>query len=349
MVYALPGLKEEGAIRLPAFEVPLDYSWVSNTRLVDFARRGTRIARKAGIDRRTAGHRHRWQEAGIPARLPHVQASSRGNSRYPATIRHTATSRTYRRAPTTATSRDLAPVGMGPHSLLYDIDSRNAVRKLMADLPNPDLGFLIQHDGKPRLPTARRSNYAAAVPPSDEDRRLGQAADGHGRRYTLLGFSRRRHPVRRAVLEVGRAGIAGAGKTSQDGERVTLFSRTPSPSPPACCTAPGRTALRRPRQHRQSRSAVYFDDKNEDARLHKLLSHNSRAAGSWLPQFQRGRQAAAVRGPATAIRAPSTCSTRPRARPTCCSRRWKRSIPSRWRRAARSASRRATAWCCTAS
>jgi dipeptidyl aminopeptidase/acylaminoacyl peptidase len=34
MIDALPGLKMDGAIRLPVFEVPLDYRWVSNNRLV---------------------------------------------------------------------------------------------------------------------------------------------------------------------------------------------------------------------------------------------------------------------------------------------------------------------------
>jgi hypothetical protein len=35
-------------------------------------------------------------------------------------------------------------------TLLCDIDARTAVRKLLANLPAPDLGALIQHDGTPR-------------------------------------------------------------------------------------------------------------------------------------------------------------------------------------------------------
>ena len=34
MTFTVPGMKQAGTIRMPRFEVPLDYRWVSNTRLV---------------------------------------------------------------------------------------------------------------------------------------------------------------------------------------------------------------------------------------------------------------------------------------------------------------------------
>ena len=34
VVYSLPEMKEQGAVRMPVFEVPGSYTWVSNTRLL---------------------------------------------------------------------------------------------------------------------------------------------------------------------------------------------------------------------------------------------------------------------------------------------------------------------------
>lgn len=132
MMLTLPGLKQAGAVRLPVFEVPLDYRWVSNTRLIIakgielgsrekpvgtgevlatevdgskqeylFGRKMFKLSSKG----QRYGDDHAWGEiAGVPRELG-------GNFLL------------------TAHGWD------GSHSLLYNIDSRSANRKLLADVP----------------------------------------------------------------------------------------------------------------------------------------------------------------------------------------------------------------------
>jgi hypothetical protein len=80
-----------------------------------------------------------------------------------------------------------APSWEGRHSMLYDIDSRNAVRKLVADLPVPDLGFVIQNDGKPRFAYGADENAEALLMRYDDagkrwekDRRIWAALRAAG-------------------------------------------------------------------------------------------------------------------------------------------------------------------------
>jgi dipeptidyl aminopeptidase/acylaminoacyl peptidase len=275
MVYALPGLKEEGAIRLPAFEVPLDYSWVSNSRLV--ISRGVELGSRekpvstgellaTDFDGKKQEYLHGYRMFKQSAR----------NSRYPDDEAYgyiEDVPRAYDNH-VFVTSR-LWDVD---RTLLYDIDSRNAVRKLRAELPVGGMGFLLQHDGKPRFAYGTdEDNYAVLYRRSDATGAWDKLPDT-GRRYTLLGFSD--DDTRFAAL-YSKSGEPESlvRENLQGGERVTLFSDPESE--PAGLLYGARGGL--PFGARASIGiphAVYFDDQNEDARLHKLLSQQF--PGSWV-------------------------------------------------------------------
>ena len=50
-----------------------------------------------------------------------------------------------------ATSSSAPTIWDGNHSMLYDINTSNAARKLLADIPMKDMGFVFQNDAKPRF------------------------------------------------------------------------------------------------------------------------------------------------------------------------------------------------------
>ena len=147
-IYALPDMKIVGAVRLPAYEVPLNYTWVSNTRLVvtKGTERGDLIAPmntgevlamnfdgskqeylygydnyKYSSQGARLGDDYGWGRiAGMPLpRNGHVYLNSE----------------LYR------TDR----------SQLYDVNSVNSVRRLMADIGQRHLTFVQQSDQTPRF------------------------------------------------------------------------------------------------------------------------------------------------------------------------------------------------------
>lgn len=147
-VYSLPDLKIVGAIRLPAFELPLGYVWVSRTRLAiakgkELGSREKPIATGEVLAINFDGSKQEYLYG------YHMFKGSTRGDRY---------GDDYGYGSITAVARELnghfylaSHLWEGNHSMLYDIDSQSAIRKLLADLPLPYLSFLLQHDGKPRF------------------------------------------------------------------------------------------------------------------------------------------------------------------------------------------------------
>jgi dipeptidyl aminopeptidase/acylaminoacyl peptidase len=148
MVYSLPEMKEQSAVRMPVFEVPHEYVWVTNTRLLvtkakEFGSREAPMATGEifamdfdgknqeylyGYDMFNASkHRDKFGEnrgTGSVTSIPSVR-----DGRFNMTVNLWDTDR----------------------SMLYSVDAKTANRKLLAQIAMPGAKFLIQHDGVPRF------------------------------------------------------------------------------------------------------------------------------------------------------------------------------------------------------
>lgn len=147
-VYSLPDLKIVGVTRLPAFELPLGYVWVSTTRLaiakgMELGSREKPVATGEVLAMNFDGSK---QEYLYGYRM--FKGSTRGD-RYGDDYGHGSITDVAREKNGHVYLTSHA--WEGNHSMLYDIDSQSAIRKLLADLPLPDLGFLLQHNGTPRF------------------------------------------------------------------------------------------------------------------------------------------------------------------------------------------------------
>jgi dienelactone hydrolase len=275
MVYSLPGLKAEGAIRLPAFEVPLDCRWVSNNRLV--------IARGMELGSRekpvSTGELLATDYDGKKQEYLHgyrmFEQSSRGN-RYPADEAY-------------GYIEDVAS-GYNDHvfvtsrlwdadrTLLYDVDARSAVRKLLAALPVRGLGFLVQHDGKPRFAHGTDEDNYALLFRRDDASGAWNKVDAKAHRYVPIGFSA--DDTRFAAL-YSKSGEPDAlvQESLASGERTTLYA-DPVAEPAGLLYGAGGGLPFGARAGLGAARAVYFDESGEDARLHKLLSQQF--PGAWV-------------------------------------------------------------------
>ncbi|ALK98065.1 hypothetical protein AB595_17465 [Massilia sp. WF1] len=275
MVYSLPELKVEGAIRLPAFEVPLDCRWVSNSRLVISRGKelGSREKPVATGELLATDYDGKKQEYLHGYRM--FKQSSRGD-RY-------ADDYAYGYIEDVARAYDnhifvTSRLWEADRTLLFDIDARSAIRKLLAALPEPGLGFLLQHDGTPRFAYGSdEENYAALFRRNDASGAWNKV-DIKERRYTPVAFSA--DDTRFAAL-VSKSGEPESliKENLQTGERTTLFS-DPVAEPTGLLYGAGHGLPFGARSGIGVPHAVYFDEDSEDARLHKLLSQQF--PGSWV-------------------------------------------------------------------
>lgn len=148
MFYSLPDLKQVGALRMPRFEVPIDYKWVGNNRLV--------IAKG-----KEPGSREKPQVTG------EILATNVDGSKqdYLFGMRMFSSSRRgdrYADDEAWGGIEDL-PRPLNQHffltahdwdnrrSMLYDVDSHSVIRRLIADIPSPLMSFVMQNNGTPRF------------------------------------------------------------------------------------------------------------------------------------------------------------------------------------------------------
>lgn len=275
MVYALPDLKVDGAIRLPAFEVPLEVRWVSNNRLV--ISRGMELgSREKPV---STGELLATDYDGKKQEYLHgyrmFQQSSRGN-RYPS-------DEAYGYIEDVASSYNdhlfvTSRLWEADRTLLFDIDARSAVRKLLATLPVRGLGFLIQHDGKPRFAYGTDEDNYALLFRRDDASGAWSRVEAKARRYAPIAFSA--DDTRFAAL-YSKAGEPDAlvRENLATGERSTLYA-DPAAEPAGLLYGADGGLPFGARAGNGAARAVYFDENNEDARLHKLLSQQF--PGSWV-------------------------------------------------------------------
>jgi dienelactone hydrolase len=267
MTFTVPGMQMVGAIRLPKFEVPLDYHWITNTRLA--IEKGTErgsieapVSNGEVLAMDMDGGKQQYLYG-----YEMFKFSSRGD-RY-------GNDYGYGEIEDIPRSRNghiylASHPWKGAHSLLYDIDSEKASRRLLADLPNPDLNFLIQTDGKMGYAFGHDEHYEALLFRHDEASGNWTKLSGLGRRYWPLKFSL---DDKQMLVEWSPHG--GPDKLAREdvetGKRVVLFE-DPTGSYGGTLYGPDRNmpfgafnAVGKPQVR-------YFDDNDEGAKLHKLLS-----------------------------------------------------------------------------
>jgi dipeptidyl aminopeptidase/acylaminoacyl peptidase len=267
MTYQLPEMKQTGAIRMPLFEVPLDYRWVSPTRLAISKGRefGSREAPKATGEVLAAE-----LDGSKPQYLfgyKMFYSSSRGD-RY-------GDDYAYGYIESVSRNRDghlflTSHAWEGNHSLLYDIDSAKATRKLLADLPMPDLEFVMQQNGKPRFASGVDEQSHAVLFRLDDLTGNWNRLPGTGvRRYEPLQFS---SDDREFVANYSEKG--GPDQLVREnlatGKRTVLFedpvgSYTEEMYGTSALPFAAHSAVGLPRVR-------YFDENGADATLHKQLS-----------------------------------------------------------------------------
>lgn len=268
MVFSLPDMQRVGAIRMPVFEVPVDYAWVSNNRLaIEKGREfGSREAPQATGEVLAVDADGTHQEYLYGYDMWH---SSRRGERY---------GDDYAYGYIEGIPRDLnghllltSHAWKGNHSLLYDIDSTSAIRALLADLPAPDLGFVMQENGTPRFAHGTgEDSYAILFRHNDSTSDWEKISGKFGRRYVPFNFSADDTEfIARFSKDGGPDTLIKENLAT--GQRTTLFE-----DPVASYTGllygsrrglpfGARSTIGKPQ-------ARYFDADSDGARLHKMLA-----------------------------------------------------------------------------
>lgn len=147
-VYSLPDLQVVSTIALPGYEIPADFAWLTNQRLIV----------EKGIE---LGLRERPQATGEVVALDldgSHQAYLYGYKNFKQSTKgeRYGDDHGWGNVEHIPRSRD-GHLFLGTHdwegqrSMLYDINSGNAARKLLADIKIKDMGFLFQNDATPRF------------------------------------------------------------------------------------------------------------------------------------------------------------------------------------------------------
>lgn len=268
-IYAIDGLKLLSTIRLPQFELPLNFFWVSNTRLVvakgkDLGSLEAPVTTGEllgtdfnGENQEYLYGRNRWalQRRGATGE------KDRGYG-FVHSIPDQPNGQFYMRERTWGENR----------SFLYDVNAANGVRKLVADVSQPNLDYLLQHDGKPRFAFGFNDENRQIVFRRDAERDNWQPlpAEKIGLGYTPIAFTPDDQNFYLLFSEKG--GPEVLMRQSMSGDERTLIASDsigdintiqygPRPSQPFAVTSElGIPAVR------------YVDENSPDAQLHKVLS-----------------------------------------------------------------------------
>jgi len=267
MTYSLPDLKMAGAIRLPAFEVPLAYQWVSNERLVisrgkELGSREKPISTGELLAANLDGTKQEYLFG-----YDMFKYSSRGD-RYGDDYAHGFIEDVSRER-----NNHLYVSGhmwQVDKTMLYDIDARTAVRNLIADLPVDGLSFIMQRNGKPRFATGAGEDSYAVLYRRDDAANAWNKLDVPGRIYQPLSFS---GDDSQFVALYSKDGEPESliKEDLKTGQRTTLFNDRIA-APVGLLYGAKRDMPFAARPGIGAAHAVYFDENNEDAKLHKLLS-----------------------------------------------------------------------------
>jgi dipeptidyl aminopeptidase/acylaminoacyl peptidase len=182
LVYRIADMKAMSMLRFPLYEMASDIVWVSDRRLV--------IAK---------GRKYGSLET--PQPTGDIIATDMDGSRqkyiygYEQTTRSGGLARGFgyiAGVPQVRNGhfymRQYAPDST--HSALYDVDADNATHRLIADVDAPDMGFVIDNEGKPRFATGVDSNDQPILLRADDKGRWSPMSDALRVRWQPFSFSR---------------------------------------------------------------------------------------------------------------------------------------------------------------
>ncbi|MEJ7805173.1 MAG: alpha/beta fold hydrolase [Telluria sp.] len=268
-VYTVPELKHVSTIALPAFEIPVNFLWLTNRRLaVNKGREtGVRVAPSATGEVVAVNLDGTQQQYlfGYKAFRQSARGDRYGDDYGYAEVAHIPAQRD-------------GHVLLSSHywdskrSMLYDIDSFTSARKLLADIPAQDLDFKVQHDGKPRFAAGVGEDTKPVLYRLDDASGQWRAIPfaEPGARYHPLWFTPDdkavyvSHSLNGAPYSILREDMSTGARTPVASDplgNIANFEYTARPSVPFAYT----TSVGIPR-------ARYLDDKLPDAQLHKTLS-----------------------------------------------------------------------------
>lgn len=267
-IFSLPGLKRAGGVRMPDYQQPLNYAWVSNTRLVitkakDLGSRDLPVSNGEVLATDFDGSKQEYLFG------YEMSKKSRRGERYGDDYAwgYVEDVPRERNGHVFLTAHEWE----GSHTMLYDIDSLSGIRKLSAELPEPDLRFLIQHNGKPRFAVGTgEDTHATLYRYNDQKADWEKIKDKPGQQVIPTSFSADDSEF--AAVYAPDGGPEQLIKVNMaTGARTTLFKDGVGDAdyqqfgarpglPFAAAGAIGIPAWR------------YFDPNDDDAKLHKLLS-----------------------------------------------------------------------------
>ncbi|MFL6675017.1 MAG: alpha/beta hydrolase family protein [Massilia sp.] len=268
-VYSLPALQRISTIALPGYEVPADFFWVTNQRLVvkkglELGLRERPVATGEVVAVNLDGSKPEYLYG-----YKNFKQSSRGD-RY-------GDDYGYGSVVQIPDSRDgHLLVGSydweGSHSLLYDVNSTNAVRKLLADIAAKDLDFVVQNNGTPRFAYGTDDHYNAILFRRDDASGEWRPVEGErlGVSYRPFAFTPDdkafyvRHSEKGGPNAILKEDLASGQRTPVASDplgSVDVIEYTSRPEVPfAVATSTGIPKAR------------YLDETSPDAQLHKTLS-----------------------------------------------------------------------------
>ena len=270
VVYNLAELKIVSTVRMPVFEVPAAYRWVTNSRLAVSTGRefgsleGPQLTGEIvamDLDGRKQEYLYGYNMYGR-SRRGTFMADDEGFG----SIAH---------VPESYTGHFLLTENLwaasASTSRLYDIDSANAARNLVSEISKPGFDFMVQHDGKPRFAFGYDADATYTVYRHDDAKRTWQEFSNAERgdlwpksisidNTTLLAKS----SVNRGPRSLVRLPLAGGDRVVLAEDKVGNIDivewGAKHSGPFAAGTSIGVPKLR------------YFDEQRPDAQLHKLLA-----------------------------------------------------------------------------
>ena len=270
VVYDLGALTVVANVRMPVFEVPVRYWWISNTRLVVTTGReygSLEPPRSSGeivamdFDGRNQEYLYGYHMYSRSHKGT-IMADDRGTG-------------TIAQVPLDLNGRFFLNENLwsqtSERSRLYDIDGKNATRKLVTEMPRRDFHFLLQNDGRPRFAYGSDEAYIESVYRFDDGKSewlpLPGAEQSNLRPLAILPDNRDFYAtfgLKGGPRALVRQSLASGERTELVADKVGDIDQLEWGLRPSVPFA-GATDVGIPK-------ARYFDETRPEAQLHQLLS-----------------------------------------------------------------------------
>ncbi|MFZ6844370.1 alpha/beta hydrolase family protein [Undibacterium sp. RuTC16W] len=268
-VFELPGFQMKSAIRMPAFEVPLDYQWLSNTRLAitkatEYGSQEAPLPTGEVLATNLDGTKQEYLYG-----YKMFKTSSRGG-RFDDDYGHGVIAG----IPAAHNGTFLLQEHKwdGKHTTLYEINSLTVSRKTLADIAIPYLDFTVQHNGVPRFASGNDENNRGVLFRRDLVKdEWKQITDGNlGWGFHPIGFSPDDSELYATYTENGEPAVLVRQSMNND-KRITIADHKEGTAdilqwdvkrltPFASGTSVGVPKL------------IYLDETMPEAKLHQSLS-----------------------------------------------------------------------------